>query len=126
MPNLQLPGALRFAVLAAVLGMALTVAAPVDAAMAPTGAVPAVCAYLGVINGTRSIDPGFAPGASLPPSPPASGSLGAGAVLLAVGTSTTSAAGTPATGAPGTASNYCHALPPLVPVGEERLPVTQP
>jgi hypothetical protein len=127
-----LPGWLRFAALAAALGMTTAVVAPVDAAIAPTSSVPAVCAYLGVINGTRTIDPGFAPSSPSAPSPPAAGSLGAGAVLLATGTSTTDGTsttediGASAPAKTGTASNYCHALPPLAPLGAGGFPPARP
>ncbi|MGI8912260.1 MAG: hypothetical protein ACR2JY_00475 [Chloroflexota bacterium] len=95
----------------AVILSATVVAQPVNAALPATAGTPPVCAYLGVINGTRRIDPYFAPGAKTSPPAPTPGPLGAGAVLLGLATSSSTTAAKSAAG-----SNFCHAIPPLAPV----------
>ncbi|HEV7216900.1 MAG TPA: hypothetical protein VGP33_17470 [Chloroflexota bacterium] len=107
---------LRAALLAAILGLG-PVALPVDAALGPTSSLPQVCGYLGVVNGTRRIDPAFAAGAR-PTSPPATApTFGSGALLLTARAATRSA-GVVTTGSASVAeSNYCHSVPPLMPIG---------
>jgi hypothetical protein len=101
--------------------LALTVSATAvpssaDAPLPTANTAPAVCAYLGVINGTRTIDPGFVSGAKATPPSAAtpSPSLNAGATLLGLDTTAASTSNV-ATAATST-SNYCHVVPPLVPV----------
>jgi hypothetical protein len=101
------------ALLATGLAVALSVtvvAVPAKAAFSGPATLPHVCAYLGVVNGTRSIDPAFAPGVK--PAATTGPSTGLGSsVRLASSVTTASSA------APPKASAYCHRLPPFVPIG---------
>jgi type IV secretory pathway TrbL component len=108
---------LRIVALSATLGVAVA-ALPVDAALIPAVNLPPVCGYLGVVNGTRQIDPGFAAG-ERPASPPsATPAFPSGAVLLGNTTqaSATSAATSGAATTSVAGSAYCHTLPPLQPI----------
>lgn len=108
---------LRITALTATLGVAAG-ALPVDAALIPAFNAPPVCGYLGVVNGTRQIDPGFAAGAH-PASPPTTTpAFPSGAVLLGSETQASSTSSATARGATTSvaASAYCHTLPPLEPV----------
>lgn len=109
---------LRVLALAVTLSVAAA-ALPVDAALLPPVKLPPVCGYLGVVNGTRQIDPGFTAGAH-PASPPtAAPAFPSGAVLLGSVTQASSTSAATASGSTTSvaASAYCHTLPPLAPIG---------
>ena len=106
---------LQVSALVATLSVA-AVALPVDAALVPTGSLPQVCGYLGLMNGTRQIDPSFAAG-TRPPSPPAATtSLNSGALLLRINTVESSRTTATTSSATSPESNYCHTLPALAPL----------